>query len=293
MATDPRADQFVFLFGIDGVLAETPHEAAWRDAAVEWGVIPEEYDRFGRFYAEHVAGEPGETGAYRILSLLTGVDNLSYFERHGITDPAERMQVAATFRDPVKQGFLDTYIHDGEFHVSEDVGRLLLEARDAGIAVGAVSASESSETILRKIDAVSLAGRCGAPYAPPGADRSLAGALDVKCLGAKTLWHGVSIEKAHHYCCARGMLLEAYRRSGRAEGGTPAVVAFEDAAGGIESLAPLDFLCVGISLPGSSAMPTDLLDAGAAVAYNQHELTALTLPDLLRALSARSQEAAA
>ena len=59
---DVSARELAFLFDVDGVIAETPHEQAWRDAALEWGIIGPAFD-FTRFYADHVAGEPGNTGA--------------------------------------------------------------------------------------------------------------------------------------------------------------------------------------------------------------------------------------
>ena len=63
------AKQIIFLFDVDRVIAETPHEQAWKAAAIEWGIIDETFD-FTSFYAEKIAGEPGEVSTYQILNEL-------------------------------------------------------------------------------------------------------------------------------------------------------------------------------------------------------------------------------
>ena len=68
------------MFDVDRVIAETPHEQAWKAAAIEWGIIDETFD-FTSFYAEKIAGEPGEVGAYHILNELKTTIGKSYFEK--------------------------------------------------------------------------------------------------------------------------------------------------------------------------------------------------------------------
>ena len=57
--------ELAFLLDVDRVIMETPHEQAWRGAVLEWNIIGPQYD-FTTFYAYHVAGRPGITGAFSI-----------------------------------------------------------------------------------------------------------------------------------------------------------------------------------------------------------------------------------
>jgi beta-phosphoglucomutase-like phosphatase (HAD superfamily) len=49
--------ELAFLFDVDGVIMETPHEQAWHDSSLEWNIIGYEYN-FTPFYAHHVARKP-------------------------------------------------------------------------------------------------------------------------------------------------------------------------------------------------------------------------------------------
>ena len=282
------AEQIVLLFDVDGVIAETPHEQAWKAAAVEWGIIDETFD-FTSFYAEKIAGEPGEVGGYHILNELKTVIGKSYFEKHGIADEAERITKAKEFRDPVKKHYVDRFIEDGRFKAFYDIGRIVLEAKNAGISIGAVSSSEMAQTILKKISALQIAQEVGVPYTCPNGDDSLYAIFDSTALGTKTQWHNIKIEKHHHYCYARGMLIEARRRARRYRGeDTPYVIVFEDAPKGIRAISPIDFYCIGISRMSSSgvqlASKNELVGVGAVIAYDGDELKNITLNELLETL---------
>jgi hypothetical protein len=137
-----KEKQLLFLFDIDGLLAETPHEEAWKQAAVEWNIVSPDFN-FTPFYAEKVAGEPGETGAMNILEHLRQGDDASYFQRERIHGEAARREKAAAFRDPVKQKYLDQRIDRGEFKVFDDIGKMLLLAKLDRVPTAAVSSSET------------------------------------------------------------------------------------------------------------------------------------------------------
>ncbi len=282
------AEQIVLLFDVDGVIAETPHEQSWKAAAVEWGIIDDRFD-FTAFYAEKIAGEPGEVGAYHILSELKATTGKSYFEKHGITDKAEKVEEAKEFRDPIKRNYIDQFIKGGQFKAFYDIGRIILEAKNAGISIGAVSSSEMAQTILKSISALEIAQTVGVPYTCTNADDSLYAVFDSTALGTKTQWHNIAIDKHHHYCYARGMLIEARKRTQRCgEGNIPYVIVFEDAPKGINAISPIDFYCIGISRTSSSgvqlATKHKLIDAGAIIAYDGDELKNITLNKLLAVL---------
>ncbi len=263
-------DRVIFLFDVDGVIAETPHEEAWKAAAVEWGIIPEDFS-FTLFYAKHVAGEPGITGARNILGLLREGAKPTYYEREGITDTHKRDESAEQFRNPAKQKYLDGYIADGNFRVFDDISKIILGAKNAGIPVAAVSSSENSEAILKSINAIELAKRVKVPYTPARKDASLYDVFNTTVLGAITHWHGAKVEKINHYAMAYGKLLGKIDRKE-----IPYAVVFEDAPKGVAAVSQLGFYCIGISRNSTSgvtlASKEDLFRTGAKLAYAENEL---------------------
>ena len=66
--------EFAFLWDIDGVVADSPHEGAWREVAQlpEWSIEGLTSD----FYLNHVASKPREEGAGNILEMLGGYKKL-------------------------------------------------------------------------------------------------------------------------------------------------------------------------------------------------------------------------
>ena len=39
-----NSNNIAFMFDVDGVIAETPHEEAWKDASIEEKIITEEFN---------------------------------------------------------------------------------------------------------------------------------------------------------------------------------------------------------------------------------------------------------
>jgi beta-phosphoglucomutase-like phosphatase (HAD superfamily) len=277
-----KEKQLLFLFDIDGLIAETPHEEAWKQAAVEWEIISPDFN-FTPFYAEKVAGEPGETGARNILEQLTDGENPPFFERENIVERERRVELARRFRNPVKQKYLDQRIDRGEFKVFDDIGRMLLLAKLDRIPVGAVSSSENAESILKHISLSSLCERTGVSYPLAGGNADLFSLFDASALGAITHWHGVSIEKMSHYAMAYGKLLQASNIKIGVEC-TPYAVVFEDAPKGIEAVTKLGFLSVGVSRTSSSgvelASSESLSRVGADLTYTEEQLDAMEYDQL-------------
>jgi beta-phosphoglucomutase-like phosphatase (HAD superfamily) len=284
--------ELLFLFDVDGVIGETPHEEAWKAAAVKWRIIPEDYD-FTDFYARKVAGEPGRTGAANILGKLKPDGGPSHFEKSGLSDEDGQLRATLEFRQ-VKQEFLDEAIAASKFRVFDDVGRLVVEARHRQIPLCAVSASENAGKILEQIDLEGFCDRVGVEYP---LDRRAATFLDVfhtTALGAISYWPGAihenrNVEKISHYAMAYGVALESARLTRTFEG-LPYAVVFEDAPKGIEAVTRLGFVSVGISRRSTSgadlASKESLTEKGANLAYNEEELRTLTIEELLRAVRA-------
>ncbi|AUX38218.1 MULTISPECIES: HAD family phosphatase [Sorangium] len=152
------------LFDVDGVVVDSPHERAWREAlealmATEWRAIaPETRYAPERFttavYQSEVAGKARESGARAALD---------YF---GVPDAAERARLYAER----KQEALLRKIEAGEFVVFPDAMRLILGLKARGVPIAAASSSRNAGQLLRRIraDAFSEQQRIRRPAVAPG-----------------------------------------------------------------------------------------------------------------------------
>jgi beta-phosphoglucomutase-like phosphatase (HAD superfamily) len=133
------------IFDVDGVLVDSPHEAAWRDAFQElmegdWADIrdqttwtPEAFT--AEVYQQVLSGKPRMDGAQAAL------------EHFGVPEPSERVDAYAER----KQEMVVELIEAGEFSAYPDALRFLLAVKDAGIAVAAASSSKNAGLFLRQI----------------------------------------------------------------------------------------------------------------------------------------------
>ena len=133
------------IFDVDGVLVDSPHEAAWREALrelmeSEWRDIvadttwtpgaftPEVYERV-------MSGKPRMSGARAALEYFQVPDAEIRAETYG-----ER-----------KQAMVIKLIEDGEFAAYPDALRFIIAVKDAGLRVAAASSSKNAGLFLRKI----------------------------------------------------------------------------------------------------------------------------------------------
>src|SRR4051812_39373924 len=141
------------IFDVDGVLVDSPHEQAWRDAlerlmAVGWTDLAGQTSyTLAAFttevYQAYVAGKPREAGARAAL------------EHFGIPDPdGSRVEEYMA----VKQADLIALIERGEFTAFEDALRFLLDLKAAGVRIGAASSSKNANIFLRKVSLAQWAG---------------------------------------------------------------------------------------------------------------------------------------
>lgn len=135
------------IFDVDGVLVDTPHEQAWREALQrlmtgEWlpfaGETRYTVDGFTTaVYQEYLAGKPREAGAQAALD---------YF---GIVDPdGSRLQIYMA----KKQALIEELIERGEFKVFPDALRFLLRLKSHSLKLAAASSSKNANKFLAKID---------------------------------------------------------------------------------------------------------------------------------------------
>jgi beta-phosphoglucomutase len=134
------------IFDVDGVLVDTPHERAWREAldrlmagpyralAAEWGYRPGQLS--SALYQAHVAGKPRLAGAAAALEAV------------GLPDPGG---VLAQRYAAEKQTLIDELIERSAFERFADGERLLLRLRARGLRLAAASSSKNANAFLARI----------------------------------------------------------------------------------------------------------------------------------------------
>jgi beta-phosphoglucomutase len=133
------------IFDVDGVLVDSPHEAAWREALrelmeSEWQDIRNQTswtaERFTpQVYQQVMSGKPRMSGARAALD---------YFQ---VPDADTRVEAYADH----KQKMLIDLIDAGEFTAYPDALRFIIAVKDAGILVAAASSSKNAGLFLRQI----------------------------------------------------------------------------------------------------------------------------------------------
>jgi beta-phosphoglucomutase-like phosphatase (HAD superfamily) len=133
------------IFDVDGVLVDSPHEAAWRDTFTElmeneWSDIRDQTTWTpGAFtpqvYQQVLSGKPRMEGA------------LAALEHFGVPEPEQRVGAYAD----LKQEMVVELIKERKFSAYPDALRFLLAVKDAGIKVAAASSSKNAGRFLGKI----------------------------------------------------------------------------------------------------------------------------------------------
>ena len=133
------------IFDVDGVLVDSPHFRAWREALqelmdTEWAELrgqtsysPQKFSE--ALYQQVIAGRPRLAGA---------LATLEYF---GVPDAGRRAPLYAA----VKQDYLVTFIEAGEFIAFADAIRFVLATKAAGIPIAAASSSKNADLLLRQV----------------------------------------------------------------------------------------------------------------------------------------------
>jgi beta-phosphoglucomutase-like phosphatase (HAD superfamily) len=147
------------IFDVDGVLLDTPHAKAWREALAQlmagpWHTLaPGTSYRPGAFtdavYQDYVAGKPREAGAAAALK---------YFHVH---DPDGSL--ARQYGD-VKQAILERLAAAGDFRAYDDALRFLLQVKASGVRVCAASSSKNADAFLKGISVGAFCSNEGLHY---------------------------------------------------------------------------------------------------------------------------------
>jgi beta-phosphoglucomutase-like phosphatase (HAD superfamily) len=165
------------IFDVDGVLVDSPHEAAWRDVFEElmetrWADIRDQTSWTPQaftpqVYQQILSGKPRMEGA------------LAALEHFGVPDPASRVDAYAER----KQEMVVELIKAGRFSAYPDALRFLLAVKDAGIAVAAASSSKNAGLFLRQIRLDEFAEQEGLGYDWIEPGLTLLAAFDVDISG--------------------------------------------------------------------------------------------------------------
>lgn len=145
-----------FIFDVDGVLVDSPHERAWGDTLRDllenrWpeligptGYSPELYT--SEVYQRVVAGKPRAEGAAALLT---------YFR---IDDPdGSRCRRLCD----QKQDMIVRLIDEGEFRAYDDALRFLVGAKAGGAHVAAASSSKNAGKLMSGVDLSAFCRRAG------------------------------------------------------------------------------------------------------------------------------------
>ena len=217
------------IFDVDGVLVDSPHEHAWRDAlrrlmAVGWtdlaGQTSYAPDKFTtEVYQAYVAGKPREAGARAAL------------EHFGIPDPDGRRVEEYM---AVKQADLIALIERGEFTAFDDALRFLLDLKIAGVRIAAASSSKNANIFLRKVSLAKWAGGEGRPYPFLTTESTLLDMFDANVCGRDF---------------ARGKPAPDIFLAAAAELGLPPeqCVVIEDAQSGVQAAKAGGMACIGVA----------------------------------------------
>jgi beta-phosphoglucomutase len=234
------------IFDVDGVLVDSPHEAAWRDVFRElmegdWAAVrdqttwtPEAFT--SEVYQQVLSGKPRMDGA------------LAALEHFAVPEPQRRVAAYASR----KQEMVVELIEAGKFSAYPDALRFLLAVKDAGIAVAAASSSKNAGLFLRQIRLDEFAEREGLDHDWIEPGLTLLSAFDVDISG-RHFEQG----KPHP---------EIFLTAARELGVDPrAAFVVEDAVSGIQAAKAGVFAALGVARHDDEAL---LSEAGADLVVN-------------------------
>jgi len=120
------------IFDVDGVLVDSPHERAWREALAPYA-DPASFTT--AFYQANVAGKPRLAGARAALERLGGAGALDHVSAYA----------------DAKQRLIERLIAEGAFHAFPDALRLVAALRGIGLKLALASSSRNAAAMLRQV----------------------------------------------------------------------------------------------------------------------------------------------
>jgi beta-phosphoglucomutase len=245
-----------FIWDIDGVVLDSPHEESWRLTLMKdpWNTGGLSSD----FYFTHVASRPRHEGAHNILELL-GV-----YERLGAFSEEDKRKLLERYASE-KDALIKELIARGEFKLFTDAVVLLLKARREGILQAAASASKNASTMLKHVTRSRVLREVGDDLGAMSEGDSLYSLFDFDGCGVDL---GGKVEILEY--AARGL-------EDLPDANLDRFFVFEDAASSVEAAKSLGYVAVGVWRIGDRAT---LEQMGADVVTD--DLTMVDLNELLR-----------
>jgi beta-phosphoglucomutase len=247
--------QVGFIWDIDGVIIDSPHEESWRQT-----VMREPWNADGLtsdFYFTHVASRPRHEGAQNILEFL------GIYESLGATSEEEKMPLMRRYAEE-KDALIKDLIQRGEFKLFTDAVGLLLRAKSAGIPQAAASASKNASTMLKKVTRSRVLKELGNDFGVMSDQDTLYTVFDFDACGVDLSGKEEILSYA-----AEG-LTNVYRAN------IDTFFVFEDAASGMRAAQALGFRAVGVYRIGDRKA---LEEAGASLVTD--DLREVRVEDLL------------
>ena len=236
-----------FIWDIDGVVVDSPHEDAWRATAEKepWNTHLE-----SDFYFSNVASLPRYRGGDSILRLL-GV-----YERLGAKTWEEKNELLEKFCTE-KNELLKDLIGKGKFKLFPDAVRLLLKAKSLGILQASASASKNARDMLLRVGRARIRKEMGEDFGVFGEGETLHSMFDVDACGIKAEKRDIQE-------------LAGKRLRVLSQDRIKKLIVFEDAPSGIRSAKSLGYYVVGVLRIGNEGA---LKKAGADIVTEDLEKT--------------------
>jgi beta-phosphoglucomutase len=222
-----------FIWDVDGVIVDSPHELAWRLTAEMAPWIVGEGRLDSGFYHDHVSGRPRYEGGNAILELF-GV-----YERLGAETDGEKEEVLEQYCTRKNELFKEL-VSKGRFKVFETSVAMIVEAHARGVIQAMASASKNAKNLIMQITGDHRSGIQDTLY-------SLF-EVDTSGLSGKS--------KSELFVFAADRMHEL---SG---GSIKYCIVFEDAPSGIEAGKENLMFCIGVRRIGDRSI---LIEAGADI----------------------------
>lgn len=251
-----RASKAGFIWDIDGVVIDSPHEEAWRLTLMRepWNADGPSSD----FYFTHVASRPRYEGAHNIL------EGMGIYERLGATTEEARKELLERYATE-KDMLIKALIERREFKLFTDAVSLLLQARRTGVLQAAASASKNASRMLKRVPRSRVLRELGDDFGVLGEGDTLYSVFDVDACGIDV---GGKVEILRFAADWLETLSEERIET---------YVVFEDAPSGLEAATSLGYHAVGVQRIGERSA---LEEAGAHIVTE--DLRTIKIEDLLR-----------
>jgi beta-phosphoglucomutase-like phosphatase (HAD superfamily) len=218
-------EKVAFIWDIDGVVVDSPHEDAWRITAAKEPYLVKTMG--SDFYFNFVASRPRFEGGNNILELN------NVYDRLGAKTKEEKKVILERYCSE-KNKLINNLIEAGKFNLFPDAVLTLWEAKRKGIPQAAASASKNAKDMLIRVTKERLIKEIGPVFNTMDEGNTLYKLFDIDVCGTDLEGKKNILEFA------------SSRIKELMPGEKLRFVVFEDASSGIEAAKSLGFDAVGV-----------------------------------------------